>query len=449
MMCLMAGCMICALVMSGVALAETDNTVPDLYIKAINPGFTIDDKNNVGEMIEIGRRNSDDMVSLAGLTVRYTNSSGKDTVLFEFPENSYMAGEVILLRLASSPDSELAAINYNKTLAMSAGLALIKNDEVLDGVCWTGKDGCYKSFLSARPTTLVRDLETGLFEHLDMYEPIYDANSYYIDEVISEEEKKESSQCRQMGLSEVYSYYESTKDEQFIELYNNGSEQVLLDGCRIRYKNKEYGLSGIVKPEEYYVYYPTGFNLTKNPVNSNKLELIDVDGQVVDEMNYPNGQRRGASYAMIGYDEWGREIWRATYGVTPGGGNSYQEFKTCEAGKVINETTGNCVKITTITEKVCKDGYYLNPLTGRCKKNETAEVKTCKEGYYLNPETGRCRKIVQNNSADYNIKPEEYEEKSSFAALYAVIVVTLMGIGYLVFEFRHQIVRFGKRMIGR
>ena len=34
---------------------EINNDLPELYIKAINPGYTIDGQGNVGEMIEIAK----------------------------------------------------------------------------------------------------------------------------------------------------------------------------------------------------------------------------------------------------------------------------------------------------------------------------------------------------------------------------------------------------------
>jgi hypothetical protein len=98
-----------------------------------------------------------------------------------------------------------------------------------------------------------------------------------------------------------------------------------------------------------------------------------------------------------------------------------------------------------VKPKVCKAGYYLNPLTGRCKKIENKQEKTCKEGYYLNPETGRCKRIKENNGADYSLEPESYEESSTFVALYAVLGVVLVGLVYVVYEFRHEISKlFGK-----
>lgn len=422
-----------------------NDNLPDFYIKAINPGYTVDKISNVGEMIELGRKNSDTPLSLAGITIGYTNSSGNDSILVEFPENSWMTGETLLLKLASSPDSDQANLTYTKTLAMKGGLSLMDGDKMLDSVCWTNKDDCMKDFKSTNPTVLVRNLATNTFEHLPVaeYEAQYDAMNYTVNIENSPENESapRPSQCRGLVFSEILSYYETLKSEQFIEFYNNSAEQILLDGCQLKYKNKFYTLSGIIGAEGYTVFYPSelGFNLTKNPTNSNTLELIDTDGQTADQLIYPNGQRKATSYAFIGYDDVGEEIWKVTYAPTPGSANNYQEFKTCEAGKVINEATGNCVKVASVTEKVCKAGYYLNPITGRCRKYQTTAEKTCKEGYYLNPDTGRCRKIIENKGADYSITPEEYTEEPSFVALYAVLGVIGLGLVYIVYEFRHEI----------
>ena len=424
--------------MNCVMAEEINEKIPDIYIKAINPGYTVDGKSNVGEMIEIGRKKSDTPVSLAGITISYTNSSGNSSILFEFPEHSLMTGETLLLRLASS--------------AYKGGIDLMVDNEKVDSVCWMGKDECYKDFKSASPTILVRNLETGDFEHIDVmeYEPAYDAESYVVEPSKDEEGYGQVvSQCKGLQFSEILSYYESSRTEQFIEFYNTKSEQILLDGCQVRYKNKNYNLSGIVGAEGYYVYYLSGFNLTKNPTNFNTLEIIDTDGTVVDLLKYPNGQRKGASYIFVGYDEVGEEIWKVTYAPTPGAANNYQEFRTCEAGKVINEVTGNCVKVTSIAEKFCKEGYFLNILTGRCNKMKTVEEKTCKEGYELNPETNRCRKIKENTGANYSLEPETYEEKSSFVALYAVLGVVGVGILFLIWEFRQEIVKLWRKVFRR
>ena len=424
-----------------------NDDIPEIYIKSVNPGYRISGINNVGEMIEISRKNSDTPILLAGFTLGYTNSSGNEYTLFEFPENSVMAGETILLRLASSPGHELAAANYKKTLAMKGGLTLKNGEEIIDSVCWTSKGGCESEFKSSTPTTLVRNLETGSFEHFSDYEPDYDEKSYYLETIVEEEEyAKAPSRCRGLRFSEILSYYETSQSEQFIELYNSSAEQILMDGCQIRYKNKNYTLEGITKPDGYFVYYPRDFRLTKNPNNQNTLELFDINGDKLDEMSYPNGQRKGTAYALVGYDKKGEPIWRTTYAPTPGKPNNYQEFKTCEKGKVINKVTGNCVKVTEAQTRICRKGQYLNILTGRCKKVATKTKKTCKEGYFLNPETNRCRKIKENNGADYSIEPENFEESSSFTGLYAVIGVVALGGLYLIYEFRHEILKLWRKV---
>ncbi len=434
----------------GDELNDEVEELPELYIRAVNPGYKVGGINNVGEMIEIARTgNSDAPILLAGMAISYTNSSGNTSILREFPEHSQMTGETLLLKLASSPGAELANLAYSKTLAMSAKIALIIDGEVLDEVCWTGKEGCYKAFDSAKPTTLVRNLETGEFTHEFIYEPSYDAKNYYVE--VKEDDSNEMEvgampKCREMQFSEILSYYETDKAEQFVEFHNTGTGAVDLDGCKVRYKNKKYLLSGVVKPDGYHAYYPVGFRLTKNPTNANRLELIDVNDEVVDTMEYPNGQRKGAAYAWLGYNESGNKIWKTTYAPTPGAPNNYQEFKTCEAGKVINEVTGNCVKVTNVSAKICQEGYYLNILTGRCRKMADTKEKTCKEGYYLNPETNRCKRITENKGADYGLTPENYDENTAFIALYAVLGVLGVGLIYLGWEFRDEIKKIGKKI---
>ncbi len=427
-----------------------EKELPEIYIKAINPGYSVDGTSNVGEMIEIAT-SSDAPVSLAGLSISYTNSSGNTSLLVEFPEHSWMTGENILLRLASSPGHELAALNYTKTLAFKAGpLEIRRGEEIIDSVCWTGKNDCLMDFKAVNPTTLVRNMETGEFEHIENYEPIYHEENYRVEgKGESEEAEALLSQCKGLIFSEILSYYDNSQTEQFVEFYNSTSEQMLLDGCLLKYKNKTYSLTGILKPEGYLARYLNDFSITKNPTNSNALEIVDTNGEIVDKIEYPNGQRKGASYAWVGYDENGKEIWRVTYAPTPNEPNNYQEYKTCEEGKVLNKETGNCVKVTSVAEKVCKDGYYLNLLTGRCNKIKTTTTKTCKDGYRLNEETGRCVKIKENTGADYGLVAEEYEESSSFVAFYIVLGVVAIGIMYIIWEFRKDLLKFWRKVFRR
>lgn len=437
----MGGCISSAVVLGCRAMKK------NLYIKAINPGYTIDGFSNVGEMIEISRtEDSDELVSLAGLILDYTNSSGNRAVLVEFPEHTYLAGERILLRLASSPESELAAMTYSKTLAFKAeGLRLMDGEEVIDAVCWDSSEGCEKEFKSKTPTVLVRG-EDGEFLHVgvDEYEVVYDPEAVVVDspdenegvdtaEVGAEagmgaevgmgaETETEVLACAGVEFSEILSYYKESQSEQFVELHNASGDDLTLNGCFLRYKNKTYPLDGALPAGGYLARYLTDFRVAKNPSSIGVVELVDANGKVVDTLEYPNGQKKGTSFALVGYEDGEGEEWATTYAVTPGSANVYQEFRNCDEGKMINPETGNCIKIPEVVK----------------------EVKICEEGYYLNEETGRCKKLVINDGANYELVPETYREESSFIGLAAVLVVVGAAVIYVIFEFRHEI----KKRIG-
>lgn len=271
------------------------------------------------------------------------------------------------------------------------------------------------------------------------------------DEKEDEEEENEKKEpvCKGLQFSEILTYYESEKSEQFIEFYNPTASLIRLDGCSLKYKNKLYALQGVVKPEGHFVFYPSGFNLTKNPVNSNLLEIIDADESVVDSLTYYNGQKKAVAFAQFGYNKDGSELWLQTYLPTPGDDNDYQKYKTCPEGKVINEETGNCVRTVSLSTALaeCPEGYYRNPLTNRCKKytTTTSTLKECAEGYERNPLTNRCRKIVKNDGAEYEVREEKFEEKSSFVAVWAIAAVGAIGVVYVLFEYRKELAKLVKK----
>lgn len=94
--------------------------------------------------------------------------------LLDFAEGSSLVGETLLVRLARSPDSDRADATYMTTLAMSAGrINLVYQAEIIDTICWGGKE-CAASFKGTKPTSLVRDLNSGEFSHSEDYQPAYD-----------------------------------------------------------------------------------------------------------------------------------------------------------------------------------------------------------------------------------------------------------------------------------
>ena len=97
------------------------------------------------------------------------------------------------------------------------------------------------------------------------------------------------------------------------------------------------------------------------------------------------------------------------------------------------------------TQTACKAGYYRNPLTGRCKKQVAAKTaKTCAEGYELNPDTNRCRKKRQDASKYpvEDISNETYDNPQIFIAASALITLGALVLVYVIFQFRHEIVKF-------
>lgn len=427
---------------------------PKILIWAINPGYKVDNRPETGELIEL-RNSTGETVDLTGFSLRYTNSSGTEIELLEFPDGSEMRGESVLLRYSKSPNSEQGDLIYTTSLAMTAGpLELWKDDEKLDSVCWTGKTGCEKAFKSANPTTLVRNDDGEGFTHLSDYLPRFDANNPGLFVPTTPDDdlgmEKPVPRCREIEFSEVYAYYVNDKTEQFIELYNPSDQPVDIGKCTLRYKKKTYELEGIISPDGYYAYYPNGkFSLTKNPNTSNSIELVDADEKVVDELVYLHGQKKSTSYAKF-YDASGAETWSHTYMRTPNRTNIYQEFRSCESGKVINPETGNCVKADTVASAngTCPAGKYRNPLTGRCKNIETEKKKKeCAAGYERNPETGRCRKIkTANTGADYTLVPMTHSDNKVFVAAGIVVGLVSLGILYIVWQFRREIVRVFRKL---
>ena len=437
------------------ALAEENTLENNLYIVAVNPGYTVSGKSDHGEMVKL-RKLSDNSLSLAGVSLVYIDPNEATYTLYEFENGDEMTGESLLIKYKKAPDATEGTFDavYNaRSLVQSGGiLKLVKNNETIDEICWGSVRNCATpKFTSGSKTTLVRDLtkigtsdefsfSTDNFADFDPDNP----------SLVTHDEEP-APQCRSLRFSEIFTYYESSKTEQFVEIFNDGDEQALLNGCSLRYKNKTYPLSGIVLAQSYFTRFAEEFSFTKNPTTSNKVELVDVDGAVVDSLVYYNGQKKGVSFAQFGYDNFGREQWLLTYNVTPNEENVYQKWKTCTDGKVINEETGNCVKETTAdtTLEACPAGKYRNPLTNRCKSYASTttakELKPCAEGYERNPETNRCRKVKTNTGADYAIREDSFEEKSNFVAIWAIVGVSAVGVGYILFQYRNEIFKLFRK----
>ena len=434
----------------------------------------------------------DSDLSLSSYRIVYTNSSGNQSGEISFSENDVLSINRLILGASVNPlfndDGNIYAYDFGSSgLASTAGkLELYQGENKIDEICW-GKLGCsaqYSKFATKYEDnySLVRcdsDCVDGQSYSAQKYYP--EPNWSSITEVVTDDSDSEPS-CEGVIISEVLSYYSENQSEQFVELYNPTSEPIVLDSCILRYKTNVFNLSSSISPGEYYLFQNSELVLTKNPTTFNLITIENSSGDTVASVSYPHGQKKGSSYSLF-EPASEKPFWRQTYFATPGTANIYQEFQSCSSDKVINPSTGNCVKKTTAKTAICPTGKYLNPLTNRCKKIEvasttlssckegyernpetnrcrkiaasTSELSPCKEGYERNPETNRCRKIRENTTETTSYAPTPTNEEGTyrnpkiFVAIAALITAIIVGVGYIIYQYRQEIRKLFKTLVSR
>ncbi|MDR1300829.1 MAG: hypothetical protein LBK50_03940 [Candidatus Nomurabacteria bacterium] len=216
------------------------------------------------------------------------------------------------------------------------------------------------------------------------------SNNFDIDE-IDEPIDDADNPCAVLKLNEM----SFVSGNMFVEVINDSSIDVDITGCSVHRGTVVVELSGLVAGGAIKS-FPIDEKsvLIKEPNSTVKAVYIyDKSGKKLDDSVAPYEKvKTGASWAW--FDEDGLMGWMQTFHPTPNEANDFQQFQTCEDGKIINVNTGNCVKAPSEPAD-CAAGQYRNPETGRCKKVDSADSLTpCKEGYLRNPETNRCRKIA-------------------------------------------------------
>jgi len=416
-------------------------------------------------------RQSSSELSLADYSLVYYNSAGNEGGRIIFNELQTLTEDRLILGFAKSPqyagyfDSPYVYNFGSSGLASTAGkIQLLYSGEVIDEVCWGKLECAHQGSKFATDQANNRSLVRAGDDYV--------AEPYYpeIIESITTREPPVDTSCDGLIISEIHSYYIESSSEQFIELYNFSHNTISLASCQLVYKNKSYPLGeGELPGLSYYVYQNPDLVFTKDPTSYNLYALKYASGDIFYETILPHGQKKGTSYAI--FNPGGEsEQWLRTYAITPGKDNVYQEFQTCEVGKIINPETGNCIKeeveqevtcedgkylnpltgrcknIPVIKTTTCKDGYYLNPSTGRCKKYNTEdEVKECQDGYERNPETNRCRKIRTETGQDYPVvetESSDYDNPKIFVATGVIVGLAILGISYAVYQYRKEIKQF-------
>jgi hypothetical protein len=131
---------------------------------------------------------------------------------------------------------------------------------------------------------------------------------------------------------------------------------------------------------------------------------------------------------------------------------------TCPEGQERNPITNRCrSKVTASAASLtpCGEGQERNPITNRCRSiaSAVAELMPCDEGYERNPTTNRCRKVA-GVSTTAGIGTEQAVETAKGGTwnvwTWALVGVAVSGaVGYGIYEWRHELSRFGQSIAAR
>lgn len=124
----------------------------------------------------------------------------------------------------------------------------------------------------------------------------------------------------------------------------------------------------------------------------------------------------------------------------------------CKEGQYRSEETGRCRSIAlaaAVTLKPCDDDQFRNPATGRCKQIASTDdlPKPCAEGYERNPETNRCRKLQVSSMPLAAFPVEPVQPGASTIGVWATAgAVVTAGLGYAAWEWRRELVGAAQRL---
>jgi hypothetical protein len=190
-----------------------------------------------------------------------------------------------------------------------------------------------------------------------------------------DEEPVATPYCTPILLNEI----SFADPEKFVEVINESDEIVDLSYCAVRRGNNLLTMSGELLPGALKSFNVVGSTLAQSnsAVNIRIYDLVD-EVEIMENRIAYKAVKTGASWAY--FDDEEQVGWLQTFAPTPGQPNVYQQFQTCEAGKIINVNTGNCILIAS-EPAPCPVGQYRNPETGRCKKlaGETSTLTACQD----------------------------------------------------------------------
>ena len=268
-----------------------------IFFRAVNAGYKDEQSAQNFDFFEIAKSATSD-IDLATYKIQYYNSSDSLAGELEFVEPTILHAGSVVFGFNKSPQYADASSRYlysfsSAGLASTAGrLRIMRDVDIIDEICW-GKNACVQplpKFATKQEEnrTAFRQPD-GTFIQTEYYPLINSAAIIF-------PEPAPTPSCSGLKITEIYSYYEEDSSEQFIELYNSLDQEIVLDACAVRYKNKEYPLQESLQPGQYLLMQD--ISLAKNPASENAIELLDASG-IVDVATYSHGQKKGASLSLL------------------------------------------------------------------------------------------------------------------------------------------------------
>lgn len=134
---------------------------------------------------------------------------------------------------------------------------------------------------------------------------------------------------------------------------------------------------------------------------------------------------------------------------------SSSTLKPCREGQYRSEETNRCRSIASAAASIlkpCADGQFRNPATNRCKSIASTDdiaLADCGEGRERNPATNRCRNVVSSILGDTVPFPVEEigQSEESFVGWWVLGIVAAAGVGYGVWEWRHELMGYANRTV--
>jgi hypothetical protein len=233
------------------------------------------------------------------------------------------------------------------------------------------------------------------------------------------------SNCSELIITEILPNPAGVdKGKEFIELHNLSDTALNLDGCGLQVagSTKRHIFADILIDTKEYIAFYDGLTGLVLPNSAGGTVLwLDVDGLVLQSVNYPGGLKDDVSWGWFEGD-----VWSESAVLSPGSENIGFNESTCPEGYANSGALGECEKLPEVgnsnepglkpclphqernpdtnrcraivipkTLVPCKPGELRNPATNRCKAvaNKAKELVACKPGQERNPETNRCRAV--------------------------------------------------------